>query len=156
MSAPALPNMSSDLLWEIVRNNNSFLVKSKRNGGVHFSRDPLNLTNLSSRKHAGFVNEKAIGVLPRPDGTMTVISKKATAANKPVKNFIKSTYGANKSSRKSYKDVANLTAKRNYRADLRSAAVERVSAIRRSQRPAKPTPEPKLRGNKAKKAAESS
>jgi large subunit ribosomal protein L28e len=52
-----------------------------------------------------------------------------------------------------YRTVANQSAKRAYRADLRSAAVERVSAVRRSQRVVKASPEPKLRGNKAKKAA---
>jgi large subunit ribosomal protein L28e len=52
-----------------------------------------------------------------------------------------------------YKAVANKTAKSNYRGDLREAAVQRVSAIRRTQRPVKADPEPKLRGNKAKKAA---
>jgi hypothetical protein len=39
-------------------NNNSFLAKSKQNGGVQFSRDPLNLINKNTRKHAGFVNDK--------------------------------------------------------------------------------------------------
>ncbi len=57
---------------------------------------------------------------------------------------------------RSYKAVANQAAKSGYRGDLRSAAVERVSAIRRTQLPVKPEAEPKLRGNKAKKAAESS
>lgn len=52
-----------------------------------------------------------------------------------------------------YKAVANQSAKSGYRSDLRSAAVERVSAIRRSQRPVKADPEIKLRGNAAKKAA---
>jgi large subunit ribosomal protein L28e len=74
MATPALSNMSSDLVWEIVRkfcaafrlpkrgestvinnlgllgNNNCFLSKSNRNGGVQFSHDPLNLTNKNSRK----------------------------------------------------------------------------------------------------------
>lgn len=58
------------------------------------------------------------------------------------------------SAHSSYKAVANLSARNGYRPDLRQAAVARVSAIRRSQRPVKPTPEKKLRGNKAKKAAE--
>jgi large subunit ribosomal protein L28e len=152
--ASALPNISSDLIWEIVRNNNSFLAKSPRNGGVQFSRDPLNLTSKNSRKHAGFINEKAIGVIPNEKGGVTVISKKAGTANKPAQTYVKNTHDGSKSSRKTYKVVANQTAKSGYRADLRSAAVERVSAVRQAQRPVKPTPEPKLRGNKAKKAAE--
>ncbi|KZZ90745.1 60S ribosomal protein L28 [Moelleriella libera RCEF 2490] len=156
MASLPLSNVSSDLIWEIVRNNNCFLSKSNRNGGVQFSHDPLNLTNKNSRKYAGFVNEKAIGIIPNEKGGVTVISKKTTDVTKPAKAFVKTTFGGNKSSRKTYKAVANLTAKRGYRSDLRSAAVERVSAIRRSQRPVKADPEPKLRGNKAKKAEESS
>jgi large subunit ribosomal protein L28e len=149
--ASTLPNVSSDLIWEIVRNNNCFLAKSGRNGGVQFSRDPLNLTSKNSRKHAGFLNEKAVGVVATEKG-VTVISKKAGTADKPAQNLVKNNHS--KSSRKTYKTVANQTAKNGYRADLRSAAVERVSAIRRTQKPVKPEPEVKLRGNKAKKAAE--
>jgi large subunit ribosomal protein L28e len=53
-----------------------------------------------------------------------------------------------------YKGVANIAAKNGYRADLREAAVARASSIRKSHQPKKDTPEPKLRGAKAKKAAE--
>jgi large subunit ribosomal protein L28e len=55
-----------------------------------------------------------------------------------------------------YKTVANQTAKNGYRPDLREAAVQRVSAIKQSQRAVKPEPEPKLRGKKAREAASSS
>jgi large subunit ribosomal protein L28e len=44
--------------------NNAFLVKRKQAGGVQLSRDPMNLANKHSRKHAGFLNEKAIGIQP--------------------------------------------------------------------------------------------
>ncbi|RPB25386.1 hypothetical protein L211DRAFT_836721 [Terfezia boudieri ATCC MYA-4762] len=52
-------NVSGDLLWEIVRKQSSYLVK-RTVGGNHivFSRDPLNLRNVHSRKHTGTVNEK--------------------------------------------------------------------------------------------------
>jgi hypothetical protein len=78
-------------------NQNAFLVKSKVSGGVQFSRDPLNLTNLHSRKYAGFVNDKAVGVLPAEKG-VKVISKKSSALNQPAKALISTTY--NKTSRK--------------------------------------------------------
>ena len=55
---------------------------------------------------------------------------------------------------RTFKNIANQTARNGYRGDLRGAAVSRASAIRRSQRPVKETPEKKLRGNAAKKAAE--
>lgn len=57
---------------------------------------------------------------------------------------------------RSYKAVANQTARSNYRADLRSHAVERVSAIRRTQGAVKADHEPKLRGKAKQAAAESS
>ncbi|KAI3337402.1 60S ribosomal protein L28 [Xylariaceae sp. AK1471] len=152
----ATPQVSSDLVWEIVRNNNSFLVKRKASGGVQFSRDPLNLTNKNARKWAGFVNEKAVGVVPTEKGGVKVLSKKADASRQPAKAITETTYHGGKSTRKIFVAVANQTAKNSYRPDLRQAAVARASAIRRSHKEPKPTPEPKLRGNKAKKAAETS
>ncbi|KAK5627731.1 hypothetical protein RRF57_003446 [Xylaria bambusicola] len=152
----ASPQVSSDLIWEIVRNNNSFLVKRKASGGVQFSRDNLNLTNKHARKcqWAGFVNDKAIGVVPGEKNAVKVLSKKTSAANKPASAITETTYSGGKSARKTYVAVAQQAAKSNYRADLRQAAVARASAIRHSYKEPKPTPEPKPRGAKAKKAAE--
>ncbi|KAH0490316.1 hypothetical protein TgHK011_001792 [Trichoderma gracile] len=153
--AATLPNISSDLIWEVVRTNNSYLHKTgaARNGGVQFSRDPLNLKNVHSRKYAGFVNDKAVGVVPNEKGGVVVISKKPAAATQPSKSVAKTTIGGGKSTRKTYKAVASQVAKTGYRPDLRAAAVERASAIRHSQLPVKADPEPKLRGKKAKAAA---
>ncbi|KAK3374971.1 ribosomal L28e protein family-domain-containing protein [Podospora didyma] len=148
-------NVSADLIWEVTRSQNSFLVKRKSGPQVQFSRDPYNLLNVHSRKHAGFVNEKAVGIAPNEKGGVQVITKKAGFANKPAAGRISVTYGGNKSARKTYKGVANQTAKSGYRADLRQAAVARASAIRKSQKAnTKPDYEHKLRGNAAKKAAE--
>ncbi|CAJ2509898.1 Uu.00g057980.m01.CDS01 [Anthostomella pinea] len=152
MAVYASPLVSSDLVWQIVRSNNSYLVKRKEAGGVQLSRDPLNLTNKHSRKYAGFVNDKAIGVVAAEKGGVKVISKKESAAQKPGKTTVESSYHGGKSARKTYKAVANRAAKSGYRPDLREAAVARVSAIRKSQLEPKPTPEKKPRGKKAKKA----
>ncbi|CAP69105.1 uncharacterized protein PODANS_7_10630 [Podospora anserina S mat+] len=149
-----MSNVSADLIWEVTRLQNAFLVKRKESGGIQFSRDPLNLTNVHSRKYAGYVNDKAIGVVAGENNTIQVISKKVSAGNKPASGRTVSTIGASKANRKTYKSIAKQTAK--YRGDLRQVAVARASAIRASQRPVKPSPEPKLRGNAAKKAAEKS
>merc|ERR1711925_42425 len=127
--------VSSDLIWEIVGAQNAFLVKRAQSGGVRFSRDPMNLVNKHSRKHAGLVNEK----------------QKHT--QKPGAAAHKTTFGGNKTTRKTYKAIVSSTAKSGYRPDLRAPAVARASAIRFSQRPKKDTPEAKVRGAKAKKAA---
>ncbi|KAI1437696.1 60S ribosomal protein L28 [Xylaria sp. CBS 124048] len=151
----ATTQVSSDLIWDVVRGNNSYLVKRKAAGGVQLSRDPLNLTNTHARKWAGFVNNKAIGVAPGEKGGVKVLSKKTSAVQQPAKSITVTTYSGAKSARKTYVAVANQAAKHSYRPDLRQAAVARASAIRHSQKPTKATPEPKLRGSKAKKAAAS-
>lgn len=150
---PHHPNISADLVWEIVRNNNSFLVKRKTNGGVQLSRDPLNLANVHNRKYAGFVNEQAVGVTENSKGDVVVTSKKTKHTQRPAEAVHTVIYHGGKSTRKTYKGIASSTAKSGYRPDLRAAAVSRASAIRRSQRPVRPEPEKKLRGKKAKIAA---
>ncbi|KAF3769666.1 ribosomal protein L28e [Cryphonectria parasitica EP155] len=149
----SLPNVSSDLVWEIVRHNNSFLVKRKQAGGVQFSRDPFNLLNKHSRKHAGFVNDKAVSISTGGEKGVVFQSKKAKSVNQPAKAGHKTTFGGH--NRKTYKNVANHVAKGGYRPDLRQAAIARASAIKKSQRPVKPDQEKKLRGNAAKRAAAS-
>ncbi|KAI9836686.1 MAG: hypothetical protein M1819_001322 [Sarea resinae] len=144
----------SDLIWELTRPYNTYLVKRRTGGGAQFSRDPLNLVNKHSRKYSGFVNDKAVGVQSSEKNGVTVITKRTKNVNKPASGFNETTFSASTPSRKLYKIVANTTAKNGYRSDLRAEAVARASALRQSQRPKKETPEKKLRGVKAKKAAE--
>ncbi|KAF6830500.1 60S ribosomal protein L28e [Colletotrichum plurivorum] len=151
--AAALPNVSSDLIWEVVRSQNAFLVKRADIGGLQLSRDPLNLTNKHSRKVCSTLLNSAIGVVPNEKGGVKVISKNQKNTNKPAQGTTEVTYGGNKSTRKTYKAVALQAANGGYRADLREAAVQRVSALRRAQKPVKPEAEKKPRGVKAKKAA---
>ncbi|TVY81761.1 putative 60S ribosomal protein L28e [Lachnellula suecica] len=147
--------VSADLLWEITRNQNAFLVKRAGAGGLRFSRDPLNLVNIHSRKNAGFVNDKAVGVLPLAGekGGVTLITKKAKHPQRPAHQGHKTNLSGSKSSRKISKTVAANVAKTGYRPDLRAHAVSRASAILKSQKTPKDLPESKPRGAKAKKAA---
>ncbi|RFU25673.1 hypothetical protein B7463_g10657, partial [Scytalidium lignicola] len=146
--------VSSDLIWEVTRNQNAFLVKRNTGGGVQFSRDPFNLANVHSRKHAGFVNQKAVGIHSAGEkGGVTLITKRTGQPQRPGKATISTTLGGNKSTRKTYASIVGSTAKTGYRPDIRAAAVARASAIRRSQLPVKEAPASKLRGVKAKKAA---
>ncbi|KAJ5202407.1 hypothetical protein N7449_004486 [Penicillium cf. viridicatum] len=147
-------NISNDLVWQITRNQNSFLVNRNSGGGFRFSRDPLNLLNKHSYKYAGYANNKAVGVQATENG-VAVITKKPSNPQQPAQNVVTVTYGPSTSTRKIYKGVADKTAKNNYRADLREEAVARVSAVRRSQLPKKDTPAQKPRGAKARKAEES-
>lgn len=50
-----MTTVPGQLIWEIVKKNNSFLVKEFGNGSqsVQFSKEPNNLYNLNSYKHSG-------------------------------------------------------------------------------------------------------
>ncbi len=48
--------MSSALLWQLVKDNNAFLVKrgrTHRAGAVQFSSEPGNLLNVNTAKYSG-------------------------------------------------------------------------------------------------------
>ncbi|KAI4135184.1 MAG: hypothetical protein LQ347_000889 [Umbilicaria vellea] len=139
-------NVSADVIWEICRANNAYLVKRTSGGGVQFSRDPLNLVNKHSRK--------AVGIHPTEKGGVTMVTKKTKHHNRPAANKNEVSWTGKKSGPKVYKGIVNHTAKQGYRADLRQEAVARASAIRLSSQPKKEAAEKKIRGSKAKKAAE--
>jgi large subunit ribosomal protein L28e len=82
----------------MIENWNSYQVKRRSGGGAHFTRDPLNLLNKQTRKHAGFVNEKAIGIAPGEKGGISLVTKKANKSHQPAKSHQSSTIGGKKGS----------------------------------------------------------
>lgn len=50
-----MATVPGQLIWEIVKKNNSFLVKEfgRGNASVQFSKESNNLYNLNSFKHSG-------------------------------------------------------------------------------------------------------
>lgn len=50
-----MTTVPGQLIWEVVKRNNCFLVKEFGNGnaGVQFSKEPNNLYNLNSYKYSG-------------------------------------------------------------------------------------------------------
>ncbi|KAH7390504.1 ribosomal L28e protein family-domain-containing protein [Pyrenochaeta sp. MPI-SDFR-AT-0127] len=142
--------LSQDLAWEVTKGRSATLVK--RANGVNFSRDPLNLRNLYSRKNEGSIANKAIGVIPGKEGGVTLLIKKSDKHHQPATSVQTTTFGPQRSTRKTYAAIVNSTTKRNYRPDLRKDAVARASAIRKSQKPVKADKQSKVRGAKARAA----
>ncbi|KAI9689574.1 MAG: hypothetical protein M1822_010226 [Bathelium mastoideum] len=156
-------NISTDLIWLCSRGNNSMLLKRKSAGGVTFSRDPLNLTNIHNRKYEGFIDTKAIGINPSPrnPNALTLTTKNpdsvnpAGAPSQPAKLYKTHHFPANTHNRQIYRQLIKETTRQGYRVDLRQEMIARASALRQAQRTKKPTPERKPRGRKAlKKLAE--
>ncbi|KAL2466536.1 60S ribosomal protein L28-2 [Abeliophyllum distichum] len=64
-----MATVPGQLIWEIVKKNNCFLVKEFGNGtaGVVFSKEPNNLYNLHSNKHSSLANKKTVTIQPGKD-----------------------------------------------------------------------------------------
>ncbi|EIE88372.1 hypothetical protein G6F57_008515 [Rhizopus arrhizus] len=138
--------MSADLVWAIVKNNNSFLVKRQN---VQFSSEPSNLLNLNSFKYSGLANYKNAAIIPAARGVRVTL-RKANKEQSPAKSA--NTVVIAKTRRQTAKSVANLIARGNkYRPDLRAAAVARASAIISSQQPKKERKVREAKGVRAQK-----
>jgi len=87
-------------------NQNAYLVKRNSGGGVQFSRDPFNLTNKHSRKHAGFVNDKAVSVVPNEKGGVTLVTKKSKNAHQPSSHYNTQSFKSGSSNRKCVQQTA--------------------------------------------------
>jgi large subunit ribosomal protein L28e len=60
---PCYLSYGQDLLWLLVKDNNSFLVKRGRTarlGAVQFSEEPSNLLNVNSFKYSAIANAQSI------------------------------------------------------------------------------------------------
>ncbi|KAI8644263.1 ribosomal L28e/Mak16 [Parasitella parasitica] len=108
--------MSADLVWAIIKNNNSFLVKRQN---VQFSSEPANLKNVNSFKYSGLANYKTVSILPAARG-VCVTTRKANKQNSPAKSINNVVIA--KTRRQTSKSVANLIARSQYRPDLRAVS----------------------------------
>eukprot|EP01006_Ploeotia_vitrea_P060097 TRINITY_DN75298_c0_g1_i1.p2 TRINITY_DN75298_c0_g1~~TRINITY_DN75298_c0_g1_i1.p2 ORF type:complete len:141 (-),score=86.09 TRINITY_DN75298_c0_g1_i1:344-766(-) len=119
-------SVSNDLVWELTKKQNAFLVK--RNGKrTVFSRHPQNVTNKHSYKTDGLSNSRAVGV--------TVVNKKITLTLKKKNGAVAKTqlnrHMVNGACRAA-NVIRGATQKSFYRADLADAAVARYHALKRS------------------------
>merc|ERR1711959_103654 len=118
---------SSDLLWQITRNNSSFLVK--RNG-LELSSEPGNLMNKNSFKFSGIANLETVDVADNEKG-ITFSRKNKANTSKPARNVV--SMDLKKDLRKVSKTIINKTAGANYRKDLSNAALARWCKVWKSQ-----------------------
>ncbi|KAI9243960.1 ribosomal protein L28e [Sporodiniella umbellata] len=138
--------MSAELVWGIIKNNNSFLVKRQN---VQFSSEPSNLLNINSFKYSGLANHKNAAIIPAARGVRVTL-RKAKKESSPAKSA--NTVVIAKTRRQTAKSVANLIARGNkYRPDLRAAAVARASAIISTQQPKKVQKKREAKGVRAQK-----
>merc|ERR1739847_135733 len=112
--------MSQQVVWSIVRQNHAYLVKSRKSGGVQFSKHPGNLKNKNTLKYSGIANDKAIAIQADGKG----VSLKCGNS--------KASWGKHKGQRITVVKAGNLVGKMN--PSLKGAARKRVSALIRASK----------------------
>ncbi|XP_060675662.1 large ribosomal subunit protein eL28y-like isoform X1 [Ziziphus jujuba] len=133
-----MATVPGQLIWEIVKKNNCFLVKEfgRGNASVQFSKETNNLYNLNSFKHSGLANKKTVTIQPvGKDHSVLLATTKTKKQNKPSTLLHKSLM--KKEFRRMADAVANQVANNYYRPDLKKAALARLSAVHRSLKVAK-------------------
>merc|ERR1719245_539854 len=121
--------MSSDLLWLCVRDNSSFIRKSR---GITLTSEPCNLTQINSFKYSGLCNKKAVGIEAAADQGVEVSFKVQKNKNKPATSTRKTIL--KRGNRRALKSISNDVAGNYYRPDLKKAALKRASAILAAQK----------------------
>ena len=124
--------MSKQVIYQIVKNNSSFLRKQRNaNKYVEFSADPNNLTQINSSRFNGLGAKNAVGIsVPKDSKAKAVLTLATKESNKPKRSV--TAYPLKKSNKLSAKDVADRVA--GYRDDLKSVAALRWAKITTSRK----------------------
>jgi large subunit ribosomal protein L28e len=130
---------ADSLVWELVKNNNSFMRKvngrTSRSGSVRFSVERGNLMSRSTYKYSGLANSKTIDISPTEDNRATLTLKTKKAVNSGKKG--KAEVALNKDFRRVEKTIKSQATDNYYRPDLKSAALAKYTVVYKSNRVAK-------------------
>merc|ERR1712186_307250 len=127
---------ASELIWECVKTNNSFIRKSRCSPGVPvLSADRGNLCGLNSFKYSGLANKNVLDVAPKLTGkkeaiVMTTRNKKDGKAFQPKRMILDT--GLKKQSKKGLAAVAKVMDAGYYRRDLLDLATTKYAKVKRS------------------------
>eukprot|EP00897_Mesotaenium_endlicherianum_P005531 jgi/Mesen1/5005/ME000025S04406 len=125
---------SPDLVWLLVKDQSKYLVKrnGETKGSVTFTREPHNLYNLNSFKYSGLANRKTVGIEAAADEGIVLSTYKTKKGQNPSQLIHRSSM--KKDFRRMAKAVINQVETNGYRADLKKAALARLSAVHKSLR----------------------
>ncbi|CAJ0935663.1 unnamed protein product, partial [Mesorhabditis belari] len=127
--------MSSDIAWQIIRNNSSFL-KTRKNVPKKFSTEKFNLMSVNSQRFNGLINDKAIDIQITGDGKSLKISTKSKQVQKPASSVHTTTVRGN-NPRAALRKVARIA--KGYKSVAGQPAQRRASQLLRSLKTHKST-----------------
>lgn len=126
-----MDNVSNQVIWEVIRPQNSFILK-KSNGPLQFTREPFNPTNTHSYKSSSVAQQgkilsvEAVGDF---DAELVSSSQEKNAEFKPrtlmKRTEMKDTFGSLKSNKKILEAVDDAF----YRRDLKTAVLRRYTKL---------------------------
>lgn len=129
---------SDQLVWELIKRNNSFLKKvngrTRRSGMKHFSMEKGNLRSLSSYKHSGLAQSRTINVSCTATDTAVLSTK---TASKSASKVAGSEIPINKNFKRVVKTIESQTTGNYYRPDLKDDALAKFSKVYQANRIAK-------------------
>mmetsp|Transcript_50834 Transcript_50834/g.129106 ORF Transcript_50834/g.129106 Transcript_50834/m.129106 type:complete len:141 (-) Transcript_50834:68-490(-) len=125
--------MSSSLLWECIKGNNSFIRKSVNMPIM--SREPGNLMGLHSFKFSGLANSKVLDVSSKKVGSkekimLTTHHKKGSRVHRPGSILLAA--GLSKSTKKGLQQVTKATEGSFNRRDLMELAKIKFQKVKTS------------------------
>merc|ERR1740129_327016 len=144
---------SSDLIWQVVRNNSCFIKKQANLPVMSLEAD--NLAGLNSFKYSGFAN-KSVGLKVVKNGKKEVITltKKQKSGHK-ISKIGSATLktGIKKSNKKAVEQIRKELSAGGYRRDLIDAATQKFMKIKASLRKPRVQEMAKRRSARQAKAA---
>merc|ERR1712066_1071412 len=115
-----LQKMSQAVVWSITRSNNAYLVKSRKFGGVQFSKHPANLKNKNTLKWSGIANNKTVAIQSNGKALSLALGGKNVAS-----------FNASRGMRPVVNKAGNAVGR--FNPALKAAARKRVSALLKAQ-----------------------
>jgi len=119
--------MSASLLWSLIRDTSSFIVKSKANN-ITFSKESGNLRSVNSFAANGLIHKHVVNVSAGKKGV--IVSTKNKPGVKSGKKF--NTVKLTRHPRAINSAIKGIT--KTYRHDLRHDALARATALLRTKR----------------------
>ena len=81
-----MANVSPDLVWGIVRDTSSFIIKKRQSGrsgmgkrGAEFTTEPNNVASKNAWKYSGLANAKTVSLEPTEGGVVLTTKTKNSA-----------------------------------------------------------------------------
>ena len=112
--------VSVDLLWALVKNNNKFVQKRR---GIRLSNDPFNNCGQYTKRHSGFVQDKAAVLRLKREKTLSATIKNGEHLSQPRKMFTKKEFPAGVKASAVAKEIGAL------RADLTDVTFRRARKL---------------------------